>query len=223
MKDLKAVKGRYLLARLIEEGEHEHQDFKFSISDARKIARSVSAFANNDGGHLLVGVKDNGVIAGVRNEEDIYVIEQAATMYCRPSVDIEVKAYTAGDGLHVLKVDIPRAECRPVEVHEADGRYKAYYRVKDENIAAHPLMVRAWRCMADDSLRSTMQFSPDSPERRVLTAIAETGDEAGYTPERLAVVTHLSKSAVEDTLLSLITMGLAEMVYRSGHWCLISC
>ena len=74
MKDIKAIKGKFYIQGLIEEGEHEHQDFKFSISDARKIARSLSAFANNDGGRLLVGVKDNGNIAGVRNEEDIYVI-----------------------------------------------------------------------------------------------------------------------------------------------------
>lgn len=48
MKDLKAIKGKYFIHRLIQEGEHEHQDFKFQISDARKIARSISAFANND-------------------------------------------------------------------------------------------------------------------------------------------------------------------------------
>ena len=60
----------YILS-LIEEGEHEHQDFKYQISDARKIARSISAFAKNDGGHLLVGVKDNGHIAGVSSDEEI--------------------------------------------------------------------------------------------------------------------------------------------------------
>ncbi|MDE6086648.1 MAG: ATP-binding protein, partial [Muribaculaceae bacterium] len=74
------MRGLRHLQELIDQGEHEHQDFKFLISDARKIARSISAFANNDGGRLLVGVKDNGVIAGVRSEEDLYMIEQAATM-----------------------------------------------------------------------------------------------------------------------------------------------
>ena len=54
---------------LIAEGEHQQQDFKFEISDARKIAKSLSAFANTDGGRLLIGVKDNGRIAGVRSEE----------------------------------------------------------------------------------------------------------------------------------------------------------
>ena len=33
---------------LIAEGEHQQQDFKFEISDARKIAKTLSAFANTD-------------------------------------------------------------------------------------------------------------------------------------------------------------------------------
>jgi hypothetical protein len=76
------------IKQLVEEGEHEHQDFKFEISDARKIARSISAFANTGGGRLLVGVKDNGKIAGIRSEEEIYMIEAAATMYCEPKVEV---------------------------------------------------------------------------------------------------------------------------------------
>ena len=51
------------LRDLINQGEHQQQDFKFEISDARKIARSLSAFSNTEGGRLLVGVKDNGKIA----------------------------------------------------------------------------------------------------------------------------------------------------------------
>ncbi len=85
MKDIKAIKGRYYVHELVEQGEHVNQDFKFAVSDPRKIARSISAFANHSGGHLLIGVKDNGVIAGVRTaDEEIYVVEQAAERYCRP-------------------------------------------------------------------------------------------------------------------------------------------
>lgn len=76
------------IQQLITEGEHVHQDFKFAISDARKIAKSLSAFANTGGGRLLIGVKDNGKIAGIRSEEELYMIEAAATMYCKPSYNL---------------------------------------------------------------------------------------------------------------------------------------
>ena len=79
------------IQKLASEGEHEHQDFKFEISDARKIARSLSAFANTGGGRLLVGIKDNGKIAGVRSEEEIYMIEAAASMYCQPAMNQKQK------------------------------------------------------------------------------------------------------------------------------------
>ena len=145
MKDLRAVRGASLIHSLIAQGEHEHQDFKFAISDARKIARSISAFANNDGGRLLIGVKDNGVVAGVRNEEDIYVVEQAADRYCRPAVPVEFKGYKVDGTLLVIVAEIAACNERPVMASEPDGSWRAYYRVADENIVAHPLMVEAWR------------------------------------------------------------------------------
>ena len=53
---------RYLLS-MIREGEHQQQDFKYRVADACKLAKSVSAFANTDGGRLLIGVRDDGHLA----------------------------------------------------------------------------------------------------------------------------------------------------------------
>ena len=78
---------------LIAEGEHQQQDFKFEISDARKIAKTFSAFANTDGGKLLIGVKDNGRIAGVRSEEEMYMIETAAQLYCIPEIKYTMQVH----------------------------------------------------------------------------------------------------------------------------------
>ena len=41
------------LKKLIAEGENQQLDFKYCISDSRKIARTLSAFANTDGGRIL--------------------------------------------------------------------------------------------------------------------------------------------------------------------------
>ena len=45
---------------LIAQGEHEQQDFKYKVTDAIKLARSVSAFANTNGGRLLIGLHAEG-------------------------------------------------------------------------------------------------------------------------------------------------------------------
>lgn len=49
MKDLKAIRGYRYISELVARGEDETQDFKLTVNDARKIARTVSAFANNAG------------------------------------------------------------------------------------------------------------------------------------------------------------------------------
>ena len=72
---MKTLTDTQYIHALIAEGEHQQQDFKFEISDARKIAKTLSAFSNTDGGRLLIGVKDNGKIAGVRSDEEQYMID----------------------------------------------------------------------------------------------------------------------------------------------------
>ena len=126
------------LEKLISEGEHIHQDFKFAISDARKIAKSLSAFANTEGGRLLVGVKDNGKIAGVRSEEELYMIEAAANLYCRPEVELDTRIYHV-DGKDVLEVQVNESQQKPIYALDEENRPWAYVRIKDENILANPI------------------------------------------------------------------------------------
>ena len=132
------------IKRLISEGEHCHQDFKFEISDARKIARSISAFANTEGGRLLVGVKDNGKIAGIRSEEEIYMIEAAANMYCQPNMEIQTQTFHV-EGKTVLEIRIDEAKEKPVYALDEENHPKAYIRIKDENILATPVHLKVWQ------------------------------------------------------------------------------
>lgn len=131
IKNFRAIHDKEYILELIEEGEHEMQDFKFSISDSRKIARSISAFANHSGGRLLVGVKDNGNIAGIRSEEEFYMIEQAAEMYCKPAQTVSQRLYCA-DGKYVLLVEIQPADSRPVMAQDDNRTWQSYYRIADE-------------------------------------------------------------------------------------------
>ena len=207
MKDIKAIKGKFYIQGLIEEGEHEHQDFKYSISDARKIARSLSAFANNDGGRLLVGVKDNGNIAGVRNEEDIYVIEQAAQMYCRPAQKVEFTAFKTEGGAIVILAEIAKASHRPVQAQEPDGSWRTYYRVKDENIVAPELMVRAWR-KKESQKGALLSFS--EPES---TLIGHLEENEMTTIEEFMKIARISRHTAEEIIIKLYAVGIIDFTY----------
>lgn len=214
-KDLRAIRGKFYIHRLIEEGEHEHQDFKFKISDACKIAHSISAFANNDGGRLLVGVKDNGVVAGIRSEEDLHVIEAAATIYCRPAVEVEMQAYLCEEGAVVLRASIPKASRRPVECREADGSWRAYYRVADENIVAHPLMVRAWR-MTEEGAPAALAYS--ATDGHLLSALESRG---AASVEELMLDAHLSRTAAEEVITRLAAAGIIGFEYHHPRFLLV--
>ena len=132
------------IQKLISEGEHIHQDFKYAISDARKIAKSLSAFANTEGGRLLVGVKDNGKIAGVRSEEEIYMVAAAATLYCRPEIELETHIYHI-EGKDVLEVQINESSQKPIYALDENNHPWSYVRIKDENILANPIHLNIWK------------------------------------------------------------------------------
>lgn len=134
---------RYLIS-LIREGEHQQQDFKYRVSDACKLAKSVSAFANTDGGRLLIGVRDDGNLSGVRSEEEIYMMHQAAYKYCKPEASIKFDTYHI-DGRTIVIATVPPSGHRPICAIDEEGHKRAYIRINDENIVASPVHLALWR------------------------------------------------------------------------------
>ena len=133
----------YLL-RLIEQGEHQQQDFKYCISDSKKIARSLVAFANTDGGRLLIGVKDNGNIVGVRSEEEYYMVEAAARIYSKPMIAFTTRQHFV-DTKTVLEVKIEPSADKPHYAVDEKGKWWAYFRKDDENRLANKVMLEVWK------------------------------------------------------------------------------
>ena len=159
---------RYLLS-LISEGEHQQQDFKYRVSDAQKLAKSVSAFANTDGGRLLIGVRDDGNLSGVRSEEEIYMMHQAAYRYCQPEASIKFDTYHV-DGRTIVIATVPPSDRRPICAISEDGRKRAFIRIADENIVASPVHLAIWR--EAQNPRGAMMTYTDTV-RRILDVLQE--------------------------------------------------
>jgi len=206
----KNKKRKLKIQDLIAEGEHEQQDFKYQISDARKIARSISAFANHNGGHLLIGVKDNGKIAGVSSDEEIYMVEQAAQLYCRPAQQVKFSIYHVA-GKAVVKADIAPATQKPVLAPDENGKYRAYFRVADENILAsriHTLI------MQDEQNEDEGIIRYDEHERVLISYLREHG---GITLRGYMRLAHITQATAERSIRALHHFGILDIHYHDAQ------
>ncbi len=132
------------LKKLIMEGENQHLDFKYCVSDSRKIARTLTAFANSDGGRLLIGVRDNGSIAGIKSDEECYMVDTAAHLFCRPEISFHVKQHTTG-GKTLLEVVVMKGDKRPYQAKDENGKWLPYFRNNDQNLVANRVLLQVWR------------------------------------------------------------------------------
>lgn len=118
----------------------------------------MTAFANTDGGRLLVGIKDNGSIAGVRSDEEYYMIEAAAQVYSKPEVPFQHADWNV-EGKTVLEIIIPKSHEPPHFVNESNGRQLAYVRVGDQNLLANTIMLKVWKRRNEKAVGTFIRFT----------------------------------------------------------------
>jgi len=98
---------------------------------------------------LLIGVKDNGAIAGVRSEEEFYMIEAAAQMYCKPVIYFSSKSHTVNQKT-ILEIIIDKNYTPPILAPGKENHWTAYIRVNDENIVANNVLIKYWQKKKND-------------------------------------------------------------------------
>lgn len=201
----------HYIKKLIEEGEHQRLDFKFEISDSRKIAKTLVAFANTDGGTLLVGVKDNGKIYGVKSDEELYMVEAAATMYCKPKVEFFFTKWTV-EGKTVLEVMVPKSATGRHLANTGADEWLAFIRIKDENILANAVHIKVWK-KARQSKGIYIEFSE---KEKLLLAYLETNPS--ITISKFCKTSLITRKTAENILANLISWNLVEMVYTDNRF-----
>jgi len=192
------------IQKLIAQGEHLQLDFKFEISDSKKIARSLVAFANTEGGKLLVGVKDNGVVAGVRSEEEYYMVEAAAQMYCRPQIEFATREWDV-DGKKVLEIDIPKSNSGPYSAPDKDGKWMVYIRVHDQNLLANTVLLKVWQ-MKKRKKGITIRYTD---KEKVLLEYLDQNNN--ITISKFQRIAGISRQVAEKVLVDLITLQIIYM------------
>lgn len=198
------MKKQHPIKLLIEGGEGMHLDFKFEVSDAPKIARSLVAFANTRGGKLLIGVKDNGSIAGVRSEEEFFMVDSAAKLYCKPEVMFNSKEWNL-NGKKVLEIEIAPSNKGPHKAPDTKGNYRAFVRNKDQNLLANGIMMKIWK--KQKSMKN-IEITYGETEHSLMQHL-DKNEVADF--EQIKSACNLSKFETEDLLADFILMDLVDM------------
>ncbi len=109
------------VVRRIEAGENRHTEFKRGLGDLSAVGRAMCAFANTEGGLIILGVEDSKGITGVK--EDTERVQERLTAFLQTGCSAPVHART---GRHeepagwVHWIEIPRQ--RGFEPLRYDGR-----------------------------------------------------------------------------------------------------
>ena len=112
------------LTELIEKiilGEDATIEFKREMPHRNSLADEIAAFANTQGGVILIGVDDNSEIVGLELNQ-LNQVEKKVVEICRDSIEPTVPIFTEKlriDDKNILKIVVPRS----LFVHKTSNGY----------------------------------------------------------------------------------------------------
>jgi predicted HTH transcriptional regulator len=126
------------LKKLVKQGENQHLEFKLKATHPEKISKEMVAFANADGGILLLGVDDDRIIKGVKYPiEDEYVLEKAFSEYITPQINYTLQKINIEKDREVLVYFVPKSTQIHYLLQEPTHQWgRAYVRVADKCVRA---------------------------------------------------------------------------------------
>lgn len=197
---------RYI-KKLIESGEGQKLDFKYEISDSKKIARTFVAFANSEGGKLLIGVKDNGVISGIRSDEEFHMVRAAADLYCRPKIKFSEKTWHI-DKKTIMEVSIPKSTKSPHYAPDKNGKWLAWVRIDDQTLQANDILVEVWK---QKKSKKGIFIKYTEKEKALLEYLSRN---ESITISKFCRLSNLSRRNAKKILIDLISVGVIDIVIK---------
>lgn len=126
---------------------HETREVDFKVQGNNIEQEDLVAFANSNGGTILIGVDEikdkhgnqRGIVVGCSTSDKVRQILVSKAKECKPSLDIQITVENMGTDKPILRVDISEGKRKPYCT--GSGTYK--YRVDGQKIPLDPTMMRA--------------------------------------------------------------------------------
>lgn len=124
---------QYTVEELYIKKEDQTYDRKSARKDPKGLSNHIVAFANADGGTLVIGIEDDFTVTGIDNyQNNVNDILRVPFDYCKPSIRVMTETIECidkdGKPNHLLVITIPQSS----ELH-ANQQDDVYYRMGDKS------------------------------------------------------------------------------------------
>ena len=116
------------LLELIADGESSTVEFMRDEVGPETLARAIVALSNSRGGHVLLGVEDDGTVSGIRRNGLEGWVTNTVFEHVHPAIDHAYQEVRANDGRRVAVVSLAEGTAKPYVVR-SQGHEDIYFRV----------------------------------------------------------------------------------------------
>ena len=126
------------LIELIKQGEGSKLEFKRDGAHPESLAKEIAAFANMNGGRILLGVEEDGGISGIQKANfQEWLMNVVVGRYVSPNLFLDCQEVETDKGA-VAVLDIPMGTTKPYKVKRKDRgdiyiRYDSVSRLADDS------------------------------------------------------------------------------------------
>lgn len=138
--------------QLIARGKGVSLEFIAHIENQLTITRTIVAFANTNGGKVIVGINEKNKIVGVVPAEELKLLEEIISNECSPAVPFESRVIEYGRHL-LLEIDITKSTNKHKAKGEG-GQMKFYHRIDDATLVGNRVIINLWRLQDESAPRS---------------------------------------------------------------------
>jgi len=196
--------------KLIAQGEGQQIEFKLKAKHPDRIVREIVAFSNSKGGHLFIGVDDDGSIIGLKDAEEAhYVMEKAVKELCRPQIEYEYQIIPIIDGKSaIVHYQFESGKKKPyfAFLKPFHKRGRSFVRLEDRSIQAS----RELRQILKFSLQDNMTpFEYGENEKMLLNYL---GNHEEITVNTFSSVGNIDKQLASQTLIKLTVNNVLKVI-----------
>ncbi|XOV92856.1 MAG: helix-turn-helix domain-containing protein [Bacteroidota bacterium] len=202
------------IKRLIYRGENDQVEFKHKVAHPEKVVREVVAFANAKGGHLIIGVDDDGRISGLKYaDDDHYLLNKAIDELCKPKIQYTSEIIPISEKRSIIHYQIAEGKEKPYYAFlNKRHRYgKAFVRVEDRSVQASPEIRKILKLTQHEN-GSHIEYG--NPERALFNYL---NDHEDITINKYREMTGLEQKEASALFVRLVLANLLKIIPRENE------